>query len=290
MGDQEHARREAASSSAGDGLAQRLRVLLPDPRFRSLLAHHLAAPAPADVTLAEEVWKLAPQDQFAISQYLVGRKYFERRIAAAFGSGKVLVDVGCGAGNWSIGASEYFDRVTGIDIHEPRLAVAAAITRQLGLEGRVVYVKASAADIPLAAGSADAVLCYNVLAIMDMDLDLVFGEFRRLVKPGGRLYVTATEPGYLLYLLVATLLAPSFPKLLSQFSVFQRNTRYLLRMRPQPYAYLGEKLLVSSAARQKWGLIHSGVDGWIVGQGYPSLFRPTYGGLSFMREYLFVAA
>jgi hypothetical protein len=115
MGDREDAVSQAAPSSAGDGLAVRLRVLLPDPRFRSLLAHHLEAPSPADMTLAEEVRKLAPQDQFAISQYLVGRKYFEQRIAAAFGGGKVLVDVGCGAGNWSIGASEYFDRVTGIE-------------------------------------------------------------------------------------------------------------------------------------------------------------------------------
>src|ERR1700686_2136713 len=50
------------------------------------------------------------------------------------GEGRLLVDVGCGWGRWSIAAARAGFRAVGLDVHIDALAAAFRVSRQLGCE------------------------------------------------------------------------------------------------------------------------------------------------------------
>lgn len=116
-------------------------------------------------------------------------------------TGKAVVDLGCGYG-WfcraarELGASD----VTGVDISEKMLARAAELTD----DNRIHYQRSDLESLALKANSLD--LVYSSLALHYLpELDTLFANVQRALKPGGSLafsmehpiYICATRQGWL---------------------------------------------------------------------------------------------
>jgi SAM-dependent methyltransferase len=77
--------------------------------------------------------------------------------------GERVIDVGCGAGNYTIPAAERTGMAIGIDLSEPMLR--AAQRRRQGQEG-IAYVQGTGEMLPFPAASFDAVLIVTVLCFL----------------------------------------------------------------------------------------------------------------------------
>lgn len=79
--------------------------------------------------------------------------------------------------------------LVGLDIDPDMVEIAAGHARELGLADRASHVLGSAAALPFADRSRDAVFTSRSLHEWD-DPGLVFTELWRVLKPGGRLFVS----------------------------------------------------------------------------------------------------
>jgi ubiquinone/menaquinone biosynthesis C-methylase UbiE len=100
-------------------------------------------------------------------------------------SGMHVLDVGCGIG----GPARYFAeahkcRVTGIDLTQEFVQVAAELTRRCGLADLIAFRHGSAFDLPFDAGSFDAAMLIHV-GMNISDKARLFENVRRVLKPGG---------------------------------------------------------------------------------------------------------
>ncbi|MCL6600366.1 MAG: methyltransferase domain-containing protein [Alicyclobacillus macrosporangiidus] len=103
-----------------------------------------------------------------------------------------VADVGCGPGYFTIPLARMTrGRVYGIDVSSDMLALLANRAAEAGLT-HIEQVQAPAEHIPLPDASVDRILCSLVLHEVD-DLDQTLAEFRRLLKPGGRVMVIEWE-------------------------------------------------------------------------------------------------
>ena len=101
------------------------------------------------------------------------------------GHDRLCLDLGCGSGAHIPALVGLGWRVTGVDISPRQVDLA----RRTGIAATV----ASASNLPLAGQSVDAVA--TVLTTTDFDdLPSVFGEARRVLRPGGRLVIIAAHP------------------------------------------------------------------------------------------------
>jgi 2-polyprenyl-3-methyl-5-hydroxy-6-metoxy-1,4-benzoquinol methylase len=98
--------------------------------------------------------------------------------------GKVVVDVGCSWGRWSIAAARAGFFPVGLDVHIDALAAAKRVSRQLGAETAQVCGDIEA--LPFRSESVDVVFSYSVLQHIDRAKVMrFFGEAARVLKPGG---------------------------------------------------------------------------------------------------------
>jgi predicted TPR repeat methyltransferase len=100
-----------------------------------------------------------------------------------------VLDVGCGTGlvGRTLRAQGYQGQLFGLDLSRSSLQVA---------EEARVYDTLEAADLqqplPAADGSVDAVVCVGVMTYLP-DVETVWREFARVVRPGGLVVVTQRE-------------------------------------------------------------------------------------------------
>lgn len=127
---------------------------------------------------------LAPVDEFHIR----GREAtVELAARAALKRGQRVLDVGSGLGGSArYLAAEHGCRATGIDLTQEYVDTATALARMVGLDSLVDYRRASALDIPEAAGSFDVVWTEHVQMNI-ADKRRFYGEIARVLVPGGRL-------------------------------------------------------------------------------------------------------
>lgn len=121
----------------------------------------------------------------------------ERRIVRrllAPRAGDVVLDVGCGPGNFTrdlataVGSEGF---VVGIDTSATMLAWAVRAT---GADN-VGYLRGDAVELPLADGSADGVCCFGALHLFD-DPMRALDAITRVLVPGGRIALLTTyRPG-----------------------------------------------------------------------------------------------
>ena len=105
-------------------------------------------------------------------------------LASAFPAGKIVVDVGCSWGRWSVAAARAGYFPVGLDVHIDALAAAKRVSRELGVETAQVCGDIEA--LPFATGSVDALFSYSVLQHIDrLKVMRFFGEVARVLKPGG---------------------------------------------------------------------------------------------------------
>ncbi len=138
---------------------------------------------------------LGPEDRRLTAQQLAGLDQFHTRgLAATAELAKLagitaamsVLDVGSGIGGPArFLAATHGCRVTGVDLSEPFVEAARYLTARTGQGGQVSFETASALDLPFAEGSFDTVLLQHV-AMNIADRATLYGEIRRVLKPGGR--------------------------------------------------------------------------------------------------------
>lgn len=104
-----------------------------------------------------------------------------------------VLDVGCGPGQWLSLLTK--DNRTAIGV-ERDAALLEIARRRCAENRRVRLVRAVAEALPIAAGSVDVVLCYNVLAYTDSNAFVK--EAFRVLRPGGTTVIGLAGPGYYL--------------------------------------------------------------------------------------------
>jgi ubiquinone/menaquinone biosynthesis C-methylase UbiE len=100
--------------------------------------------------------------------------------------GREIVDVGCGGGQLGRALAAEGARVTGVEIDDGQLETARAAEPVPG----VTYAVGRAEALPLADASADAIVFMRSLHHVAPGAHaLALAEARRVLRPGGRLYI-----------------------------------------------------------------------------------------------------
>jgi ubiquinone/menaquinone biosynthesis C-methylase UbiE len=102
--------------------------------------------------------------------------------------GRRVLDVACGTGRYARLMAERGAQVIGVDASRGMLARA----RRSGERG-IHWVQARAEALPLSSAGIDLVTCGLLLDHIG-DLERVFGEMARVLKPGGRAIVSTIHP------------------------------------------------------------------------------------------------
>ncbi len=148
--------------------------------------------------------------------------YIDERTPLA---GRKVLDVGCGGGLLTEGMARRGASVTGIDMGEAPLAVARLHGLESGIEAdyRQITVEELASD-PEQAASYDIVTCLEMLEHVPRPASVI-QACARLLKPGGRLYVSTINrnPKSFLFAIVgAEYLLQLLPKGTHEWSKFIR--------------------------------------------------------------------
>ncbi len=114
-------------------------------------------------------------------------------LANWLGSGDRFLDAGCGTCPYFSQVEGYFHEYYGLDLSRGMLEIA-----QMKYQSHPHYAKMelTVADldcIPYPDNYFDVVLCTRVLSHMD-DPERAFAEFYRVLKPGGRCFITDIHP------------------------------------------------------------------------------------------------
>ena len=110
-----------------------------------------------------------------------------------------VLDVGCGYGHWSTALALENGSVVATEVHEGRLGITAKLAAHLALDNVATKV-ANALALPFDDESFDVVFCYGV--VMLIDRETAMAELKRVLRPGGKLYVCLNGPGWWQYLAI----------------------------------------------------------------------------------------
>jgi arsenite methyltransferase len=97
-----------------------------------------------------------------------------------------VLDAACGKGTSALFLAEHFGcQVTGIDYSEQNVAQAQEYAAAKGLASRVRFVRADAERLAFPNATFDALICECAFCTFP-DKSTAAGEFRRVLRPGGR--------------------------------------------------------------------------------------------------------
>ncbi len=106
-------------------------------------------------------------------------------------AGLDVLELGCGAAQWSIALQQQGARVTGLDNSERQLEHARRLMAQAGVEFPLVHASAEASGLP--GTSFDIVFCdFGAMTFTDPLLSVP--EAARLLRPGGLFAFSALSP------------------------------------------------------------------------------------------------
>jgi len=149
----------------------------------------------------EGVIQLAANDNLSIDpvvSYIIGatsgyaykdligkiKEYPIPELRLPIGDGKLLLDVGCNWGRWSIAASRKGYTVIGLDPSLGAVMAARRVARQLGLE--IKYIVGDARYLPFQGTSFDYVFSYSVIQHFSKEnATKAINEIGRVIKPNG---------------------------------------------------------------------------------------------------------
>jgi len=101
------------------------------------------------------------------------------------GHGSVL-DAGGGIGQWAMALAQTCGHVDVVDISSERLFIGREIAAREGIRN-LEFRHGALEALPFEDNTFDAVICYSVF--MFANGDVAMKEFRRVLKPGGKLYI-----------------------------------------------------------------------------------------------------
>lgn len=141
---------------------------------------------------------LSPRDLEFRSRVLEGdrRRYSRRTDRLGFLGRGLVLDVGCGFGQWTEALAASNRIVIGIDVFHARVASASKRPMGSGKHREPLFLTASMECLPIRSGSADGLFCYSALFAVDPRKALK--EFARVAAPGCLLYVSTNAIGWYL--------------------------------------------------------------------------------------------
>ncbi len=119
--------------------------------------------------------------------------YRDRLEAIGFAGQARVLDAGCGFGQWALALAERNAAVAAVDAAAVRIRILARLA-QLEARTNLTTRTASTTRTRYPDAHFDAVFCYGVLFATPWRQTLA--EFARVLRPGGRLYVTANGFGW----------------------------------------------------------------------------------------------
>lgn len=129
---------------------------------------------------------------------LFAKRWIANHEPADYFRGKRCLDAGCGGGRYSIAmASMGAASVIGIDLGEEGLRDARLRQQSLGL-AQIEFQQASVLNLPFSAAEFDFVCCSGVLHHTP-GIERGLSEVRRVLKPGGELYLLLYGAGGLFW-------------------------------------------------------------------------------------------
>jgi ubiquinone/menaquinone biosynthesis C-methylase UbiE len=123
-------------------------------------------------------------------RYRTRNRFARRRIANVLSllpdvRGRVLLDLGCGMGTFTIEAAALGATAVGVDPAPAAVRAAAAVAEAEGQRG-ATFIRGDAAGLPLRDESADIVLAADLTEHLDdVTLGRMLREARRVLRPGG---------------------------------------------------------------------------------------------------------
>ncbi len=132
-----------------------------------------------------------------ITFFIGGERRFRKQVIGELGvkAGHRFLEICCGTGTLSLIAAENGAEVTGIDLAENMLRVAAEKAEKKGL--KAVFEQHNAEDIKLADGSFDRILISFGLHELPLEAQKnTLREIKRLLKPGGQAMIVDYGPSY----------------------------------------------------------------------------------------------
>lgn len=123
--------------------------------------------------------------------------YLKRLRNIEFINQDLVLDIGCGFGQWSYGLAHSNERVVALEKNKSRLNIAKsffATEKILNVE----FVESDAVSLPFSDATFDLLFCYGVYMFLPQQPALQ--EFHRVLKPGGKLYICTNGPGWWLEL------------------------------------------------------------------------------------------
>jgi malonyl-CoA O-methyltransferase len=133
-------------------------------------------------------------DRHAALEQEVGRRLLER-VEFSRLEPRCILDLGCGTGTATAELKKKFprSRVIGVD---SAIAMLERVRRRAGLLRPVSRVCADLSALPFAHQAADLLFC-NLATHWSSDPAALYGEFRRVLQPGGMLLFSTLGPGTL---------------------------------------------------------------------------------------------
>lgn len=130
------------------------------------------------------------------------KEYYQSRLKAlGFENMDRVLDAGCGTGQWSVALASLNKRIDAIDVDDDCLRFTSLLASS-GNAANCYVQKASIAALPFTDNSFDGITCYSVLMLCGKHPTEVFQEFYRVLKPGGKLYLSVDTWGWYLHLLI----------------------------------------------------------------------------------------
>ena len=132
---------------------------------------------------------LEPDDLAPVDQFHLGGKAATLELArlAELRPGQRILDIGGGLGGPArLLAREFRCAVTVVDLTAEYCRVGALLTARTGLSGSVVFVNASALDLPFGNERFDVIWTQHSSMNIE-DKDRLYAEAHRVLRPGGRI-------------------------------------------------------------------------------------------------------
>lgn len=125
--------------------------------------------------------------------YANGLQSYQRRLSAVgLDAGGHLLDAGCGFGQWSLAVASGYEHLTGVDVSEARVAACSRLA-QLSGTTNCSFHHGELEHLPFASASFDAIVSYSVLYFTDFER--AFQELGRVLRPGGKIYLSTNDVG-----------------------------------------------------------------------------------------------
>jgi SAM-dependent methyltransferase len=204
---------------------------------------------------------------------LTGEIYYEHvhryAIAAPACAGKRVLDLASGEGWGAALLARHATEVVGIDIDAATIEHA----RRSYYLANLRFMTASATDIPLPDASVDVVTSFETIEHLS-DHDRMLDEFRRVLAPGGTLFISS--PNKLVYSDLTNFRNPFHVR-----ELYYQEFRDLLTRRFANVEIYGQRFINSSVLHPLSGL-PSDAAGWYagdlsaIGDGLPTFAAPVY--------------